>query len=142
MIRSIRRTALLLALAAPALAAQETKAHEMSHEHAAMKLDAEMADHFKGITLSEAQVTQVMTIKTKHHGAMDALKKDAKDQNDPALKASLKKHMDAEHAEFKAMLTPAQYKKFEENMSAHHAAESKGEEKHAMDHDMGGTKKP
>lgn len=140
MFRPIVRIALVLAIAAPALSAQQAKAPMDAHQHGAVKLDAEMTDHFKGIPLTEAQVKQVMAIKTRHHDAMDALKKGAKDQDDPALKAALKKHMDAEHAEFKAMLTPEQYKKFEENMAAHHAAEGKGEAKHGMDHDMGGMK--
>ncbi|MCL4212433.1 MAG: hypothetical protein KJZ74_00835 [Gemmatimonadales bacterium] len=140
MFRPIVRFALVLAVAAPALSAQQAKAPMDAHQHGAVKLDAEMADHFKGIPLTEEQVKQVMATKTRHHDAMDALKKGAKDQDDPALKAALKQHMDAEHAEFKAMLTPEQYRKFEENMAAHHAAEAKGEAKHRMDHDMGGMK--
>lgn len=141
LLRMIRHTALLVAVAAPALAAQQDKAPPAAHEHAApTKLDAELADHFKGIALTEAQVKQVTAIKARHHGAMDALKKDAKDQADPALKAAMAKHMAAEHGEFKALLTAEQYQKFEENMSAHHAMESKPGEKHEAGHDMGGMK--
>lgn len=141
LLRMIRHTALLVAVAAPALAAQQDKAPPAPHEHAApAKLDAELADHFKGIALTEAQVKQVTAIKARHHGAMDALKKDAKSHDDPALKAALAQHMAAEHGEFKALLTSEQYKKFEENMSAHHAMESKGGEKHEAGHDMGGMK--
>jgi hypothetical protein len=150
MIRTLRRTALLLALAAPALAAQQ--AGEMDHsahaQHMAKpKLDDELAQHFKGITLSDAQVKHVTEIKAKHHKAMDALKKDAKDPEAPALKAALRQHMDAEHAEFLAMLSPEQRKTFAENMTAHHKAEEKPgmrEGAHAMDHKMdhGTPKKP
>lgn len=140
LLRTIRHTALLLAVAAPALAAQQAKAPAPAHQHAATVLDAELAQHFVGISLTEAQVKQVAAIKARHHGAMDALKKDAKDQDDPALKASLKKHMDAEHGEFKALLTAEQYKKFEENMSAHHEMKPAGGEMHSGGHDMGGMK--
>lgn len=150
MIRTLRRTALLLALSAPALAAQQ--AGEMDHsahaQHMAKpKLDDELAQHFKGITLTDAQVKQVTEIKAKHHKAMDALKKDAKDPEAPALKVALQQHMDAEHAEFLAMLTPEQRKTFAENMKEHHKAEAKPgmkEGEHAMDHKMdhGTPKKP
>jgi len=139
-----RIAALALAFAAPALSAQQAKPAEAAHAHAdAPKMDAELTQHFKGIALSEAQRKQVMEIKARHHTAMDALKKDAKDPADPALKAALGKHMAAEHGECKALLTPAEYQKFEENMAAMHAMESKAGgkgEKHAMDHDMGGMK--
>jgi hypothetical protein len=142
----LRRTlALLIAAAAPALGAQETKQpatmdHAAHEQHAPAKLDAELAGHFKGIELTDAQVKQVIQIKAKHHKAMDALKKDTKDPNDAALKAALQKHMDAEHAEFKALLTPAQHKVFEENMKGHHKA---GEgEKHEGKHDMTHGEKP
>ncbi len=148
MIRSIRRAALVLAVAAPALAAQqpakpaekpaEKPAMAMDHaahdQHAAKpKLDGELAEHFKGIALSDAQVKQVTEIKAKHHKAMDALKKDAKDPNDAALKSELQKHMDAEHAEFLSLLSPEQRQTFAENMKGHHKAEG---EKHDMKHDM------
>lgn len=143
MFRTTRRLALLLAVVAvaPSLSAQaapaakpaeDHSAHAQHAQHAKPALDAELAQHFKGIDLSDAQVKDVMAIKAKHHKAMDALKKDAKDPNDAALKAALQKHMDAEHAEFKAMLTPAQHKVFEENMKGHHKAEG---EKHDMRHD-------
>lgn len=145
MFRTISRAALLVAVVAvaPALSAQAAQAakpaddHASHGQHAKPALDAELAQHFKGIELSDAQVKEVMATKAKHHKAMDALKKDAKDPNDAALKAALQKHMDAEHAEFKAMLTPAQHKVFEENMKGHHKAEG---EKHDMKHDS--PKKP
>jgi Spy/CpxP family protein refolding chaperone len=136
--RIIAQATLLLALVAPAAAAQAAASSDHSSHHAqsqAPKLDAELAEHFKGITLTAEQVKQVIEIKAKHHKAMDALKKDAKDPNDPALKASLQKHMDAEHAEFKALLTPEQAKAFEANMKAHHAAEGKHEMKEGMKHE-------
>lgn len=136
MIRTLRRVALLLAVAAPALAAQQAGApdHSAHQQHAAKpKLDDELSQHFKGITLTDAQVKQVSEIKAKHHAAIDALKKDAKDPNDPALKIAIQKHMDAEHAEFLGMLTPEQKKTFMENMKAHHKADG---EKHDMKHDM------
>lgn len=115
------RLALILALAAPALGAQQAGA--MSHDHPAAKpgLDAELAEHFKGITLTDVQVRQVTEIKAKHHAAMDELRRAAADQNAPALKAEIQKHMDAEHAEFMALLTEGQRKMFAENMKSHHA---------------------
>jgi Spy/CpxP family protein refolding chaperone len=150
MLRTLRRTALLLALAAPALSAQQ--AGEMDHsahaQHMAKpKLDDELAQHFKGITLTDAQVKQVAEIKAKHHKAMDALKKEAKDPEAPALKLELQKHMDAEHAEFLSLLTAEQRKVFAENMKEHHKAEAKPgmkEGAHATDHKMdhGTPKKP
>jgi Spy/CpxP family protein refolding chaperone len=136
MTRTFGRAALLLALAVPAAFAQQAASGEHGSHHAqAPKLDAELAGHFKGITLTAEQVKQVTEIKARHHKAMGALKKDAKDPNDAALKASLQKHMDAEHAEFKALLTAEQAKVFEENMKAHHAAEGKHAMKDGMKHD-------
>lgn len=125
------RLALVLALAAPAVQAQ-------SHDHPAAKpaLDAELTEHFKGITLTDAQAKQVMEIKAKHHKAMDEIKKNAADANAPAVKAELQKHMDAEHAEFMALLTADQKKVFMENMKAHHKAESE-KPKPAMEHGAG-----
>lgn len=133
------RLALILALAAPALGAQQAAA--MSHDQHGGKpaLDAELAGHFKGIALTDAQIRQVTEIKAKHHAAMDALRHGASDQNAPALKAELQKHMDAEHAEFMALLTEPQRKAFAENMKAHHqpAAGAKPMPEgmaHGMDH--------
>ncbi len=139
------RLALILAFAAPALQAQQAGA--MSHDHAAAKpaLDAELAEHFKGITLTDAQIRQVTEIKTKHHKAIEELRRNAPDQNAPALKADVQKHMDAEHAEFLALLSEEQRKVFAENMKSHHAPAAGGEHKMpegmkpGMDH---GTKAP
>jgi Spy/CpxP family protein refolding chaperone len=131
--RIIGTAALLLAIGATGATAQAAAAsdHGSHHAQGRPKLDAEMAEHFKGITLTDEQVQKLTEIKAKHHKAMDALKKDAKDPADPALKANLQKHMDTEHAEFKALLTPEQVKVFEENMKAHHKAEGM-HEKHEM----------
>jgi Spy/CpxP family protein refolding chaperone len=135
--RIIGTAALLLAFTAPVAGAQAAKpapADHGSHQaHGKAKLDAEMSEHFKGITLTDEQVQKLMELKEKHHKAMDALKKEAKDPADPALKASLQKHMDAEHADFKALLTPEQVKVFEENMKAHHKAEAKHDMKEGHD---------
>jgi hypothetical protein len=139
--RMIRRTALLFALAAPGLAAQQAKAPAAAHEHAAApQLEGELAEHFKGIQLTDAQVAKVIAINAKHHVEMDALKKGAKDENDPALKAALQRHMDAEHAEFKGVLTAEQYRTFEANMKAHHAMEGQAGGKHDAMHDKDGMK--
>lgn len=115
------RLALILAVAAPALRAQHAGA--TSHDHPAAKpvLDAELSGHFKGISLSEVQVRQVIEIKAKHHKAMEELRRGASDQNAPALKAEVQKQMHAEHAEFMALLTEEQRQQFAENMKAHHA---------------------
>jgi Spy/CpxP family protein refolding chaperone len=146
--RIIGTAALLLACTASTADAQAAKpapAEHGSHQaHAKPRLDAEMAEHFKGITLTDEQIQKLTELKEKHHKAMDALKKEAKDPADPALKASLQKHMDAEHAEFKALLSPEQVKVFEENMKAHHKAEVKHEmrEGHGMKHDAKAAAKP
>ncbi len=140
------RLALLMAFAAPALQAQAAGA--MSHDqHQAAKpaLDAELAEHFKGIPLTEAQVRQVTAIKTKHHKAIEEVRRGAADQNAPALKAEVQRHMDAEHAEFMALLTVEQRKAFAENMKGHHAPAAAGEHKmpEAMKHGAGhATKAP
>lgn len=139
------RLALILAFAAPALQAQQ--AAPMSHDHPSAKpaLDAELAEHFKGIALTEAQIRQVTEIKTKQHKLMEELRRNAPDQNAPAFKVELQKLMDAEHAAFLALLTEEQRKVFAENMKEHHAPAAAGERKapeamqHGMDH---GTKAP
>ncbi len=139
MLRSIVRPLLIVALLAPVTAAQQSAASDHGSHHgqqAKPALDAELAEHFKGITLTDDQVKRITEIKAKHHKAMDALKKEAKDPNDPSLKAELQKQMDAEHAAFKALLTPEQAKLFDENMKAHHKAEGKHEMKPGMKHDM------
>lgn len=116
------RTALIIAFAAPALSAQQAGGMSHDQHHAAKPaLDAELAEHFKGITLTEAQVRQVTEIKTKHHKAIEELRSAAADKESPALKAEVQKHMDAEHAEFMALLTVEQRKVFAENMKGHHA---------------------
>ena len=146
--RIIGTAALLLAFTAPAADAQAAKpapADHGSHQsHARPKLDAEMAEHFKGITLTDEQVQKLTELKAKHHKAMDALRKESRDPADPALKAGLQMHMDAEHAEFKTLLTPEQVKVFEENMKAHHRAEGKRDMKegHDMKHDAKAAAKP
>ena len=138
------RLALILALAAPALGAQS--AGSASHDHPAAKpaLDAELAEHFKGIALTDAQIRQVTEIKAKHHAAMEALRRGAGDQNAPALKAEVQKHMDAEHAEFMALLSEGQRKTLKANMKEHHAPAAGAKPMpegmmHGMDH---GTKAP
>lgn len=119
------RHALLLALAAPALSAQGAgHSHAPAPAAAPAQLDGELAEHFKGITLTEAQVRQVMEIKKKRHEAMDRIRKEAADSDAPAVKAALQREMDGEHAEFLALLDPAQRRRFMENLKSHHAADS------------------
>lgn len=112
-----------LAAAPVALQAQMSHGDHAQHQMGATTLDAELAEHFKGITLTDAQKAKLMEIKKKHHDAMDAIKK-AKDAKDPAVKAELKQHMDAEHAEFKTVIGDANYAIFEANMKSHHQGES------------------
>ena len=139
MIRSLLTLSAIALLAAPTVGAQAAGQH--AHQMAKPALDAELTEHFKGITLTEAQIKQVMEIKAKAHKSMDMIKKNAKDPNDPTVKAAVQKEMDGEHAAFKALLTPDQMKVFEENMKAHHKAEAKNGkhemkpgEKHEMEH--------
>ncbi len=131
MIRTLLKSMMVLALAAPVAGAQAMDHSKMGKP----KLDAELTEHFKGITLTDAQIKQVLEIKHKAHEKMDAIKKGAKDPNEPTVKAALQKEMDGEHAAFKALLTADQAKVFDENMKAHHKAEAK-DGKHDMKHDM------
>ena len=136
------RFALALAFAAPALAAQQAapaaQPAPAGHDHQAKPaLDAELAEHFKGITLTDAQVRQVTEIKAKHHAAMEAIRKNPGGRDSVAVRTDVQKHMDAEHADFMALLTAEQKKTFEMNMRGHHAPAAA---KPAMDHgahDMG-----
>lgn len=125
----LKRLALLHAIAAAPAAAQQAAAggHD---QHAKPALDAELAEHFKGITLTDAQVRQVTEIKAKHHRAMEQLRANPAGRDSTALAAEIKKHMDAEHHEFMALLTEEQKKVFEQNMAGHHRAEGRP----AMEH--------
>lgn len=131
------RHALLLALAAPALSAQGAgHSHAPAPAAAPAQLDGELAEHFKGITLTEVQVRQVMEIKKKRHEAMDRIRKDAPDPDAAAVKDALQREMDGEHAEFLALLDPAQRRRFMENLKSHHAADStRRPMEHGMRHD-------
>lgn len=133
MLKSLLRLSLALAVASPALSAQQAMSHD---HHAKPALDAELAGHFKGITLTDAQVRQVTEIKAKHHKAIDALKANPAGRDQAALDAEVQQHMAAEHAEFMALLTPEQKKVFEENMKGHHAPAAA---KPAMDHGAHGA---
>ena len=122
---SVLRVAFLLAITIPVLRAQQAAA-PMTHEHpmaAPPMLDAELAELFKGITLTESQIRQVTEIKARRHDAIETLQKAAPDKHDPQVKAAVQKHMDAEHGEFTALLTPEQAKTLADNMKSHHAAE-------------------
>lgn len=126
MIRSLAVAVFALSLHAPSLVAQQHTGHD-AHQRDGAKpvLEGELAEHFKGIDLTEAQIRQVIEIQTHAHHAMDSLRHSGRDQNDPVLRAEIKKLMDAEHAAFKALLTPAQLQLFEANMKAHHEAEAR-----------------
>ncbi len=91
----------------------------------ALVLTGELAEHFKGISLTPGQVRQVNEIQARQHAAMDSLRKAATDPQDPALRAALAKLMADEHAAFKALLTPGQQQQFEANMMSHHQAEAR-----------------
>ena len=136
MIRVVRLSLLVL-LSATAASAQQMSGMDHS-QHMAQKptLDAELAEHFKGITLTDAQIRQVTEIKTKHHRAIDALRANPAGRDSATVAAEVKQHMEAEHAEFMALLTPEQKKQFEENMRAHHPAPAA---RPAMDHGAHGN---
>ncbi len=73
--KPILRLSLLLALTASAAQAQQMGG--MDHSQHMMRkpaLDAELAEHFKGIPLTDAQIRQVTEIKAKHHRAMEELR--------------------------------------------------------------------
>ncbi len=123
-LRSLVLAGLGLALSAPGLAAQ----HDGDHgSHGAMReaLEGDLAEHFKGIELTEAQRRQVKAIQARAHATMDSLRRAAADPNDAALKARIARVMSEEHMAFKALLTPAQAVIFEANMKAHHDAEAR-----------------
>lgn len=133
------RLSLLLALTASAAQAQQMGGMDHS-QHMMQKpaLDAELAEHFKGIPLTDAQIRQVTEIKAKHHKAMEELRANPGGRDSVAVAAEVKKHMEAEHAEFMALLTPEQKKQFEENMKSHHAAPATTA-RPAMDHGAHGN---
>lgn len=143
------RFALALAFIAPALPAQQAA---MSHDHQAKPaLDAELAEHFKGITLTDAQVRQVTEIKAKQHKLMEELQRGAAGRDSVAVRTEVQKLMESEHAQFMALLTPEQKRVFEENMQGHHPASARPAMSHgAAGHEMGkaptkapeSTKKP
>ncbi len=120
MLKSLLRLSLALSVVAPAVSAQQAMSHDQHDQHAKPALDAELAEHFKGISLTAAQVRQVTEIKAKHHKAMDALRADPAGRDSLALRVEIQKLMDSEHADFMALLTPTQKKVFEENMKGHH----------------------
>ncbi|MBK7907439.1 MAG: hypothetical protein IPJ78_12890 [Gemmatimonadetes bacterium] len=130
------RFALALALSAPALPAQQAA---MSHDHQAKPaLDAELAEHFKGIALTDAQIRQVTEIKAKQHKLMEELQRNPGGRDSVAVRAEVQKLMDGEHAQFMALLTPEQKRIFEQNMRAHHPAGARPTMEHgAGGHDMG-----
>jgi len=130
------RFALALALFAPALPAQQAA---MSHDHQAKPaLDAELAEHFKGIALTDAQIRQVTEIKAKQHKLMEELQRNPGGRDSVAVRAEVQKLMDGEHAQFMALLTPEQRRIFEQNMRAHHPAGARPTMEHgAGGHDMG-----
>jgi len=139
------RLALILAFAAPALQAQQAAPMSNDHPSAKPALDAELAEHFKGIALTDAQIRQVTEIKTKQHKLMEELRRNTADQNAPAFKVELQKLMDAEHAAFLALLSEEQRKVFAENMKEHHGPTAGAERKspEAMQHGTEhGTKAP
>ncbi len=152
----------LLLVATSTLGAQEKgkKTDKMMDKKPAAtapgELSGEMADHFKGITLTPEQKAKIIEINKSRHAAMDKMSKGAKPEgakDASAMKAAMQKEMDAEHADFKAVLTPEQYKVFVANMSKMDMSKMdmekmkdgmKGMEKHDMEgmkHDMGDMKK-
>lgn len=116
----------LLAFSSSPARGQQSSAHDAHQSHAARPvLEGELAEHFKGIDLSETQIRQVIEIQRRAHHAVDSLRHSGRDHADPTLKAEIKRLMDAEHADFKALLSPAQLLVFEANLKAHHEAEAR-----------------
>ena len=130
MIRSFVFATLALVLFVPSLAAQQGAGHDAHPAPAATPgatpaLSGELAEHFEGVELTEAQIRAVIAVQSRAHHAMDSLRRSGRDQNEPAFKAEIKKLMDDEHAAFRALLTVAQVQRFEANMKAHHEAEAR-----------------
>ena len=121
---SFALAAFALILSAPALAAQHDGDHA-SHGTMMTALEGDLAEHFKGIELTPAQIQQVKAIQARAHATMDSLRRTTTNPNDTAVKAQIARVMSGEHMAFKALLTPAQAAVFEENMKAHHEAEAK-----------------
>lgn len=127
---------------------QKMKDPMSTMDHAKMdhaKMGAEgwnehLAEHFKGVTLSADQKNRIIAANKQHHDAIAALEKAGK-KDDPATKAAIQKHMDAEHADFKQILTAEQYKAFTENMAKMEGGmgKMKGDMK-GMEHDMSAMK--
>ena len=126
MIRALVVSTLAVGLLVPSLAAQQSTGHDAHPAAGATPvLGGELAEHFKGVELTEAQIRDVIAIQSRAHHAMDSLRRSGRDQTDPAFKAEIKKLMDDEHAAFTALLTPAQAERFKANMKAHHEAEAR-----------------
>jgi membrane protein involved in colicin uptake len=104
--------ALLAVMASPVLA-QATAAKAEAKAEAGWS--AELQQHFAGITLTGEQKAKIIASQKTHHAAIDKLNADNKDAA-AATKAAVMAHMDAEHADFKAILSADDYKIFQANM--------------------------
>ncbi len=121
----------LLALSLPAsLAAQANHGadHSAHHTPGAVKgFEGDFAAHFKGIELSDALKAKMVALRDEWHAKMHAVKEEATKAGtaeSPAVTKRLDEMKAAEHAAFRALLTPAQQKQFDENMKAHHTMDA------------------
>ena len=112
--------ALLFAFASPAAGAQPPAVMSPAHPPSTPTLDAALAEHFKGIVLTDRQIRQLTAIRAKHHPAMAARHHGGADQGDTAQTSEVQRRMAAEHEELLSVLTEAQRRVFDENMTGHH----------------------
>ena len=74
---------------------------------------------FKGITLSDAEKTNIKSVHTKYEAQMKALREQFKnDTSRVARRDAMTRLMQAERADLRAALTPANQAKFDANVQA------------------------
>jgi Spy/CpxP family protein refolding chaperone len=124
--------ALFVGLVLPAtVAAQASHAGDHGAHHAPATsvkgFEGDFAAHFKGIELSDALKTKMVALRDEWHAKMKVVKDEAAKAGTadaPATVKRLDEMKAAEHAAFRALLTPAQQKQFDENMKQHDAMDA------------------
>ncbi len=124
---------ILVGLSLPAVVAAQAAGHGGDHgaHHAPATgvkgFEGDFAAHFKGIELSDALKARMVALRDEWHARMKDVKDAAAKAGTAEAPATLKRIeelKDGEHAAFRALLTPAQQKQFDENMKAHHTMDA------------------
>jgi hypothetical protein len=135
--QSLTTLALLAVLASPVLAQAPAAKGGAQSANIDAGWSAELEQHFAGIKLTTEQKAKIIASQQSRHAAMDKL--NATDKDALATKAAVHAQMDAEHADFKAILSADDYKIFQTNMgkmmmSGNGMKDMPGMQ--GMDHDM------